>query len=170
MDPWKRRFLLETIISRFHVEFRGCTSVLHQITLSFGVNMAPTRQATRDAPPTPNWHPFLGNEFTKHFRVFKRVKYVIGLGCIGLYDVYFIYLLVDWFTSFGMIIFPFQIDISLLSGRIIILIHPTNDWLVVEPTHLKHISQIGNLPQIGMKMKKYLKPPPRWYIKLSVQS
>ena len=23
MDPWKRRFLLETIISRFHVEFRG---------------------------------------------------------------------------------------------------------------------------------------------------
>ncbi len=25
MDPWKRRFLLETIISRFHVNFRGCT-------------------------------------------------------------------------------------------------------------------------------------------------
>ena len=25
MDPWKRRFLLETIISRFHVCFRGCT-------------------------------------------------------------------------------------------------------------------------------------------------
>ena len=24
MDPWKRRFLLETIISRFHVCFRGC--------------------------------------------------------------------------------------------------------------------------------------------------
>ena len=24
MDPWKRRFLLETIISRFHVNFRGC--------------------------------------------------------------------------------------------------------------------------------------------------
>ena len=23
-DPWKRRFPLETIISRFHVEFRGC--------------------------------------------------------------------------------------------------------------------------------------------------
>ena len=24
MEPWKRRFLLETIISRFHVCFRGC--------------------------------------------------------------------------------------------------------------------------------------------------
>ena len=24
MDPWKRRFLLETIISSFHVEFQGC--------------------------------------------------------------------------------------------------------------------------------------------------
>ena len=24
MDPWKRKFLLETIISRFHVEFQGC--------------------------------------------------------------------------------------------------------------------------------------------------
>ena len=24
MDPWKKGFLLETIISRFHVEFRGC--------------------------------------------------------------------------------------------------------------------------------------------------
>ena len=24
MDLWKRRFLLETIISRFHVKFRGC--------------------------------------------------------------------------------------------------------------------------------------------------
>jgi len=24
IDPWKRRFLLETIISRFRVEFRGC--------------------------------------------------------------------------------------------------------------------------------------------------
>ena len=29
-------------------------------------------------------------------------------------------------------------------------------------THLKNISQIGNLPQIGMKMKKNVKPPPRW--------
>ena len=26
-------------------------------------------------------------------------------------------------------------------------------WLVVEPTHLKNISQIGNLPQIGVKIK-----------------
>ena len=27
-------------------------------------------------------------------------------------------------------------------------------------THLKNISQNGNLPQIGVKIKKYLKPPP----------
>ena len=33
-------------------------------------------------------------------------------------------------------------------------------WLVVEPTHLKNIIQIGNLPQIGMNIKKHLKPPP----------
>ena len=26
-------------------------------------------------------------------------------------------------------------------------------WLVVEPTHLKNISQNGNLPQIGLKIK-----------------
>ena len=26
-------------------------------------------------------------------------------------------------------------------------------WLVVEPTHLKTISQIGSFPQIGMKIK-----------------
>ena len=32
------------------------------------------------------------------------------------------------------------------------------NWLVVS-THLKNISQIGNLPQTGVK-KKYLKPPP----------
>ena len=28
------------------------------------------------------------------------------------------------------------------------------NWLVVEPTHLKYISQIGSFPQIGMKIKK----------------
>ena len=33
------------------------------------------------------------------------------------------------------------------------------NWLVV-PTHLKNIRQMGNLPQVGMKIKKYLKPPP----------
>ena len=33
------------------------------------------------------------------------------------------------------------------------------NWLVVEPTHLKNISQIGSFPQIGMKIKT-LKPPP----------
>jgi len=32
---------------------------------------------------------------------------------------------------------------------------------VVEPTPLKNISQNGNLPQIGVKMKKEMKPPPR---------
>ncbi len=29
MDPWKRRFLLETIISRFHVNFWGCNTSNH---------------------------------------------------------------------------------------------------------------------------------------------
>ena len=29
MDPWKRRFLLETIISRFHVELQGCSWLNH---------------------------------------------------------------------------------------------------------------------------------------------
>ena len=41
--------------------------------------------------------------------------------------------------------------------------HSDNDqilWLVV-CTHLKNISQNGNLPQIGVKINKYLKPPPR---------
>ena len=33
-------------------------------------------------------------------------------------------------------------------------------WLVVEPTHLKNMSQNGNLPQLGMSIKKHLKPPP----------
>ena len=32
--------------------------------------------------------------------------------------------------------------------------------LVVSP-HLKHISQNGNLPQVGVKIKKCLNPPPR---------
>ena len=32
---------------------------------------------------------------------------------------------------------------------------------MVEPTHLKNISQHGNLPQVGVKKKTYLKPPPR---------
>ena len=27
MDPWKRRFLLETTISKFHVNFWGCISI-----------------------------------------------------------------------------------------------------------------------------------------------
>ena len=32
-------------------------------------------------------------------------------------------------------------------------------WLVVS-THLKNISQIGSFPQVGVKIKIYLKPPP----------
>ena len=31
-------------------------------------------------------------------------------------------------------------------------------WLVVS-NHLKNISQIGNLPQIGVKIQEYFKPP-----------
>ena len=33
-------------------------------------------------------------------------------------------------------------------------------WLVVEPTHLKNMSQIGNLPQIGVKIPKIFELPP----------
>ena len=34
------------------------------------------------------------------------------------------------------------------------------NWLVVEPTHLKNVSQNENLPQVsGWKFQKYLKPP-----------
>ena len=36
-------------------------------------------------------------------------------------------------------------------------------WLMVS-THLKNINQIGNLPQVGMKIKKYLKQPPSFSI------
>ena len=39
-------------------------------------------------------------------------------------------------------------------------INTIHNWLVVS-TPLKNISQNGNLPQIGMEIKKYLKPPPR---------
>ena len=34
-------------------------------------------------------------------------------------------------------------------------------WLVVEPTHLKNmLVKLGSFPQVGFKIKKYLKPPP----------
>ena len=33
---------------------------------------------------------------------------------------------------------------------------------MVEPTHLKNISQNRNLPQIGVKMKNILQPPASW--------
>ena len=32
--------------------------------------------------------------------------------------------------------------------------------MLVVSTHLKNISQIGSFPQVGAKMKKYVKPPP----------
>ena len=32
-------------------------------------------------------------------------------------------------------------------------IHGFNSWLVVEPTHLKNISQIESFPQVGVKIK-----------------
>ena len=38
--------------------------------------------------------------------------------------------------------------------------YPHHNWLVVS-THLKNISQIGSFPQVGMKIKNSLKPPPR---------
>jgi len=47
------------------------------------------------------------------------------------------------------------------------LIHPIGlprvfyNWLVVEPTPLKNISQNGNLLQVVGENEKYLKPPPR---------
>ena len=35
MDPWKRRFLLETILFRFHVSFRGCIYNISSINSRF---------------------------------------------------------------------------------------------------------------------------------------
>ena len=40
-------------------------------------------------------------------------------------------------------------------------LQPQSQLLVCGSTQLKNISQNGNLPQIGVNMKKYLKPPPR---------
>ena len=36
--------------------------------------------------------------------------------------------------------------------------------LLVVSTHLKNISQSGNLPQAGVKIKNCLKPPPRFLL------
>jgi len=36
-------------------------------------------------------------------------------------------------------------------------------WLAVEPTPLKNISQNRNLPQVGVIINKYLKPPPIFF-------
>ena len=44
-------------------------------------------------------------------------------------------------------------SVVLLWGRSQRTSTPVVFWLVVEPTHLKNMSQIGNLPQIGVKMK-----------------
>ena len=46
-------------------------------------------------------------------------------------------------------------------------VFPPFFWLVVS-THLKNISQNGNLPQIGVK-KKYLKPPPSFFVPRRLQ-
>ena len=45
---------------------------------------------------------------------------------------------------------------------------PGNFWLVVS-IPLKNISHNGNLPQAGVKNKKYLKPPPRFIWKVKIQ-
>ena len=37
MDPWKRRFLLETIISRFHVNFWGCNISLASFIVCYAM-------------------------------------------------------------------------------------------------------------------------------------
>ena len=49
---------------------------------------------------------------------------------------------------------PFQLSWKIFFRKVI--------WLVVS-THLKNISQNKNLPQVGVKIKKYLKPPSRWF-------
>ena len=36
----------------------------------------------------------------------------------------------------------------------------TNQYWLVVSTHLKNMSQIGWFPQVGVKIKKHLKPPP----------
>ena len=44
MDPWKRRFLLETIISRFHVNFQGCTSL--NLEHEYSTLLSPPKEST----------------------------------------------------------------------------------------------------------------------------
>ena len=51
-------------------------------------------------------------------------------------------------------------DIYLSANLATIIIYE----LVVEPTHLKNISQIGSFPQVGVKIKKILKSPPSYRI------
>ena len=44
-------------------------------------------------------------------------------------------------------------------------------WFQHVSAHLKHISQNGSFPQIGVNMKQYLKPPPSlepWLMALQV--
>ena len=61
--------------------------------------------------------------------------------------------------SFMMMIFFYEIELKLGFIEVILTKKPpkvtaTVSWLVVEPTHPENISQNGNLPQTGMKMKK----------------
>ena len=48
MDPWKRRFLLETTISRFHVNFWGCTTtqMIRKLQPKTNKNHHPTSAVT----------------------------------------------------------------------------------------------------------------------------
>ena len=60
------------------------------------------------------------------------------------------------FLSINSLIFVWRIAIIILE----VGWSPNYDWLVHEPTQLKNIRQNGNLPQVSVKIKKYLKPPP----------
>ena len=58
-----------------------------------------------------------------------------------------------------MMIFFYEIELKLRYIEVILTkktpkVTATVSWLVVEPTHPENISQNGNLPQIGMNIKK----------------
>jgi len=46
-----------------------------------------------------------------------------------------------------------SLESQLFGEKPVVLFCSLLGWLVVEPTHLQNISQIGNLPQVGVKMK-----------------
>ena len=55
---------------------------------------------------------------------------------------------------------PSHVPTNHAPGRLHVFPTEMHNWLVVS-TPLKNISQNGNLPQVGVKINKYLKPPPR---------